>query len=154
MPDEDIPIPLIPADHCATISLALFFNTNAPSDIYNVVNPSVPSELDLSQLAIQLVGKQLKIVPYSEWIEYIKNDTSKTCLIRGFKNFYTDPDRYLKYKAEMSLLNGWRKNRHGYFMSKKVEKFLPNFSKMLENPLITFERDMRYALLTVEIATI
>jgi hypothetical protein len=150
MPNEDIPIPLIPVDHCVGPSLQLFFNPDAPSDVYNVANPSVPSELDLNKLAVKLIGKKLKVVPYSEWLEYIKMDTSKTSLIRGFKDFYVDPERYLKYKSEMSMIDGWKKNRQNYFMSRKVLKYIPNLRTMFEDPLVTLERDMRYALSRID----
>lgn len=145
MPRDDVPIPLLPVDHCASLSLKIFFNESAPSDVYNIVNPRVPSELELPGLAAKMLGSGhiTKLVDYEEWVELIKSD--KTCSLRPLLQFYTDPECYPKLKR-MEMIDGWKSNKTGFYRSEKAEKYIHNFIGILEDPMVTLERDIKYAM--------
>lgn len=145
MPAEPTPALVMPVDTVCQISLQLFFNEEAPPDIYNVAPPHPQVEQEFAAVAEEM-GYQVDLVEYDDYIKKIKEDGEKSLLFI-FKELYNDVDfvNSLYTSSSVEAVQKWLLDSENFFVSKKLKKFLPSFFDNVEESFDIIKRDLSYA---------
>lgn len=88
IPETDALLIQLPPDVCAEICISIFFNTEAPTGIYNVINPHHTLEIGLSELVPEFRAKLVIIQLYGVALKQAKRngkDTIVSCWINVCK---------------------------------------------------------------------
>lgn len=75
MPPLAIPATPIPVDICARISLQLFFDDEAPCEVYNIAHPQPPIEQELVGVAKEEFGVDIEILEQDNFLDKMKDTT-------------------------------------------------------------------------------
>lgn len=145
MPSEPTPAVVLPVDVCANTAVQLFFNEEAPSDIYNVSPPHPQLEQNFAAVAEEM-GYAVDLVEYDDYIKKLKEDGEKS-LLYIFKELYNDVDfvNSLYTSSSVEAVQKWLLDSENFFVSKKLQKYFPDFYNQVEPSFDIIKRDLKYA---------
>jgi hypothetical protein len=134
MPDNPVPLQIVPVDTCAEVSLRIFFNPEAPSELFNIINPHHNYETDMVTISEEYgpllrVAEQLwKVVEeIKELQELAKLDSSKLeekffeLLNKHTKERDIDFEPILGLMGKVSITQDLIENPSKILMNEKVE---------------------------------
>lgn len=145
MPSQPTPALVLPVDFCAKTAIQLFFNEQAPSDVYNVAPPRPQLEQEFSAVAEEM-GYPVELVEYDDYIKKLKEDGEKSLLFI-FKELYNDVDfvNSLYTSSSVDAVQKWLLDSDNFFVSKKMQKYYPEFFDQVEPSFDIIKRDLKYA---------
>ncbi|CAL8093035.1 unnamed protein product [Orchesella dallaii] len=145
MPSAPTPAVVLPVDFCAKTAIQLFFNEEAPSDVYNVAPPHPQLEQEFANVAEEM-GYPMEIVEYDDYIKRVKEDGEKS-LLYIFKELYNDVDfvNSLYTSSSVEAIQKWLIDSENFFVSKKLLKYQPSFFDEVEGSIDIIKRDLKYA---------
>lgn len=89
MPASLTPFFAVPVDQCAAISLEIFFNPEAPSDVYNIMQMrSDPEDESLIQVAQQEFGVTIQVLPFANFMEELRLPNEDQSPLAPFRELY------------------------------------------------------------------
>lgn len=148
MPSNPVPVQALPVDICAWASTQIFFNPNAPNDIYNVSNRSPDLDQEFVSVAKKL-GYQVDIVEFSEFVDKIRDSTDADSSYAIFKDFYNSEEDLMSVYNSAPALKRWILEGgldKGFMVSKKMTELLPEFfDEQLGSSLDHIYRDLLFA---------
>ncbi|CAL8085487.1 unnamed protein product [Orchesella dallaii] len=129
MPSTPLPMPMLPVDVCAEVSIRIFFDERALPDIYNIGNPRVDMDQEFVRVAKEF-GHNVDIVELSEFLKRVKESgeqDSKSAFFSLFAEVYSDEDALMSSYSNVTVIQRWIEGNEGIFLSQKVPQMVPEF---------------------------
>lgn len=141
MPSLAMPAIVLPVDTCAELSLKVFFDDEAPLEVYNIGHPDPQVEQEFVQLAKEF-GVDVDVVEFKEFAEKLQNDSP----LKSLKELYTDVERVMGIYSSgaFQAIQGYINSPETYFKNNKVSKFIPNFDKSIESSMDIIRKNLNY----------
>ncbi|ODM93217.1 L-aminoadipate-semialdehyde dehydrogenase large subunit [Orchesella cincta] len=145
IPSSPMPMPMLPIDQCAEISMKIFFHDKGgQSDLYNITHPNVDIDQEFVQVAKRF-GKRVSLVDDEEFAKSLERDLERGTNFGAFKNYYVKDQFWKKYRCHLPLFKFWRPGNDGYFVSKKLETLMPDIYDPEERTMDYVYKDLKFA---------
>ncbi|XP_035710254.1 phenolphthiocerol synthesis polyketide synthase type I Pks15/1 isoform X2 [Folsomia candida] len=126
MPAHNVPLCMLPVDLCAEFSMKLFFNEEAPSGLYNILNPDLDDEREFDEVALEL-GVTVDVLEPDEFFGRLKSmDDSDPMheFIKQIIEYQIYVDKVEERPPGFYL--PWLQGKKNITWSKKLAQFIPD----------------------------
>ncbi|ODM98076.1 Polyketide synthase HetM [Orchesella cincta] len=144
MPSNPIPMQLLAVDKACALSCQLFFDDEAPPEVYNITNPHMCVLQDFPGLASEF-GFKIDVVEYKEFFEKL-NENDEYKAVFPYREVDFEGDRFIDFTTSPVALQTWINNPEEFFISRKLEAILKeDYREHTQHPMDILRRDMQFA---------
>ncbi len=146
IPDAPLPAIVLPVDVCADLSLKLFWNDEAPNEVYNIAHPNPGLEVEFVQVAKEHFGVELELVDWRSK-EFVSKLYATDMPLAALKEIYEDVDKGIAVaeSGAFQAIQGYLNEPEIFFKNKKVETYLPGFSaNMFTSTMDIIKRNLEF----------
>lgn len=142
MPENPVPLQLLAVDYAAEMSAQLFFNEEAPSDVYNITNPHTCVLQAFPDLAKEF-GFKIDVVQYEEFFQKL-NQNDEYASLFPYRKVDFDGGRFVDFTTSPVALQSWITNPQDFFVSEKLKQFIDYYERT-DQPMDILRNDMQFA---------
>ncbi|CAL8085106.1 unnamed protein product [Orchesella dallaii] len=142
MPSNPWPLPTLPVDICAQVSVRIFLDDRAKPDVYNIGNANPDIDQAFVNIA-ETLGYQVDLVEFSEFTKCVQEQSSGNSTFSHFKDLYADEDVIMKAFSSATVFQRWMEGIE-VFKNTKVAALIPNFYESQRPSMEYMYRDLLY----------
>ncbi|CAL8118605.1 unnamed protein product [Orchesella dallaii] len=144
MPSVPLPLNVLPVDTCADITLSVFFNPDAPQDIYNVCQEKPQHEQAFVEVAKEM-GYEIDVVEFADFVKKLEEE-GEGSLLYSLRDLYLNEELYTSIFFGPEALQEWFVNPEEFFKCRKVAKYYgKGMGKEFPSSMEIIKRDLRFA---------